>query len=77
MRYILLLFLSLACAPSHKVEEDYSLPPELIDCKVYTISDGWKELYVVKCPNEQPTTNWDRSCGKNCKTTEHVRIIVE
>lgn len=76
MKYIPILFL-LACSPYHKTHTDYSLPPELIDCKVYTISNGFKDLYVVKCPNQQPITNWDRSCGKNCKTTESIRVIVE
>lgn len=79
MKYIPLLFLALACAgPKHEELPDYSLPPELKDCKVFVIRDGGlnsKELYVVRCPNTMTTTSWTRHCGKSCSTTEHVTLV--
>jgi hypothetical protein len=74
MKYLPIIFLAIACSPYHKPRVGYSVPPELSDCKIFTISDGWKELYVVKCPNADTTTSWTRSCGKNCTTTEHVGV---
>ena len=75
MRYLLLIFLAIACAPSHERKTDYSLPAELSDCKIFYISDGSKGLYVVRCPNSYTSTTWTRSCGNKCTTTEHVTIV--
>lgn len=80
MKYLPLLFLALACGPRHEELPDYSMPPELKGCKVFLIKDGGvtaKELYVVKCPNATITTSWNKNCGKNCKTTEHVTLVQE
>lgn len=75
MKYILLIFLSIACSPSYKHMPDFALPPELQECKVFNISDGNKDLYVVRCPNSEVTTSWTRSCGKGCIRTEHVTVV--
>lgn len=75
MRYLPLLFLAIACSKGYKPQPDYPMPPEMNGCKVYTITDGSKELYVVHCPNAMTTTSWTRSCGKNCTTTEHVTLV--
>jgi|688.fasta_scaffold949377_2 hypothetical protein len=73
MKY-LIIFLMVSCSPHHTPQTKYSLPSELKDCKIFLISDGVKELYVVKCPNADTTTSWTRSCGKNCTTTEHAMV---
>lgn len=74
MRLLLLIFLA-ACSPHHSERDKYSLPPELQNCKVFLISDGAKDLYVMKCPNEQTTTAWTVRCGKNCLKTEHTILV--
>lgn len=76
MKFLFLVLLVISCSPSHQAITDYSLPEELKDCKVYIISDGRKELYVVDCPNKQNvTTSFTSSCGKNCTTTEATTLI--
>jgi len=75
MRYLFPLILLAACSPYHKEKKEYSLPPELKDCKVFIVSDGFKELYVMRCANEQPAVSWDVSCGENCFTTVHSQIL--
>lgn len=75
MKYLILFLLTIACAPNHKEKKDYSLPAELADCKVFWISDGWKDLYVLRCPNSSTTTSWSESCGKNCYTQKNVQVI--
>lgn len=74
MKYFVFLFI-ISCSPYYKSMNDYKLPPELEDCKVFIINDGSKDLFVVKCPNNQTTTSWTRSCGKNCTTTEHLTTV--
>lgn len=77
MKYLLLLLI-ISCSPSYENMPHYAMPPELKDCKVFTISDGGMtspNLYVVKCPNEQPTTSFIRSCGKNCTRREYVQVV--
>lgn len=63
---LLLLFFTSACEKSHRdVSDNYSLPPELKDCKVFHLqSDSLNYLYVVRCPNS--TTNTNFNCGKGC-----------
>lgn len=75
IKYLVLIFFIFSCSPYYKSKPDYSLPPELDGCKVFLISDGSKDLYVIKCPNEQPTVSWERSCGKQCITTEHLKVV--
>ena len=78
MRYVLLFFL-ISCSAKHEELKDYKMPPELEGCRVFRINNGGfaesKELYVIKCPNSQPTVSWVRSCGKSCSTTEYVQVI--
>lgn len=74
MKYIPLLFLSLACSKGYKPQPDYPMPPEMKDCKVFTITDGSKELYVVHCPKATTSVSWKRTCGDKCITTEHVMV---
>jgi hypothetical protein len=77
MKYVLLIFLNIACSPSYEHKPNYAFPPELEDCKVFTISDGSKLLYVVRCPNSEVTTSWNRSCGNKCATTEHLQTVMK
>lgn len=74
MKYLLIIFLVISCSPYNRTKTKYSLPPELADCKIFVISDGNQELYVVKCPNADTTTSRRRSCGKNCWTKDHVKV---
>ena len=75
MKYLPILFLAIACSKGYKPQPDYPMPPEMRGCKVYTITDGSKELFVVHCPNANTSVSWERTCGKNCHTTEHVTMI--
>jgi hypothetical protein len=75
MKYLFIFFLAISCSPYNRTKTKYSLPLELEDCRIFLISDGAKDLYVVKCPNADTTTSWTRSCGKNCETTEHVTLV--
>ena len=77
MKYLFLIIFLAACSPYHKEKKEYSLPPELKDCKVFVVSDGFKNLYIMKCANEQPTVSWVVSCGKNCYTTVHSKILTK
>lgn len=69
MKYkIALIALALtACTPKAEREYGYDaiLPPELADCKVFTIYNGMRELYVTRCGFET-TTSWTQNCGKGC-----------
>lgn len=79
MKKLLILAAALtlaACSPKAETKHGYDaiMPPELKDCKVFTISDGSKTLYVTRCGFET-TTTWDSSCGKNCTRTDHSSVI--
>jgi hypothetical protein len=63
------------CSPYSREKTEYPLPPELKDCKIYNISDGNEDLYVVVCPNATTSTSWSVSCGKNCTKTTHVNFL--
>jgi hypothetical protein len=77
MKYLPILFLTIACSKGYKPQPDYPMPPEMKECKVYTITDGSKELHVVHCPNSNVTTSWTRSCGKGCVRTEHLQTVMK
>jgi hypothetical protein len=47
------------CDPTYREPANFSVvPPELSDCKVYWISNGYEGLYVVRCPNSQTSATW-------------------
>ncbi|QIW86876.1 hypothetical protein AHP1_451 [Aeromonas phage Ahp1_CNU-2021] len=52
---------------SKSLDSDYTLPPELSDCKIVKLvgSGMSKDLYVVRCPNSSTTTRYH--CGKSCE----------
>ena len=79
MRYLVLLFL-ISCSAKHEELKDYKMPPELEGCRVFRINNGGftesKELYIIKCPKEQPTVSWTRSCGKACTTNEFAKMVL-
>jgi hypothetical protein len=72
---LLAVMLGYGCSPYSKQKTEYPLPPELKDCKIYNISDGNADLYVVVCPNATTSTSWSESCGKNCTKTTHVNLV--
>jgi len=48
------------------ITNDYKLPPELSDCRIYEMDSKYnRDLYVVRRPM-QTTTSEHHSCGKNC-----------
>lgn len=56
-----------ACGePYYKPLNQVALPPELLDCKVFQISDGIRNINVVRCPNSDTSTMY-----KQGKTTKH------
>lgn len=74
MRFLILLLVA-ACAAKHEPATGFSLPPELQNCKIFKVSDGWEWLYITVCPSNNTSTSWTRSCGKNCITTETSNVI--
>jgi hypothetical protein len=74
MKFLILLLVA-ACAPSHEPKTEFSLPPELQDCKIFIVSDGWKAIYITRCPNSSTSTSWIHSCGKRCTTMETSNVI--
>ncbi len=63
------------CCPYSKQMHEYKMPPEMEGCKVYAISDGSKDLFVVVCPNTPTSSTWIENCGKNCYKTTHVNLV--
>ena len=55
------------------VKQDYKLPEDLSDCKIYVLNGGAssRTLYVVRCA-EQTTTSEQHSCGKGCVSKRSV-----
>ena len=55
------------------VKQDYKLPEDLSDCKIYELYGGTsaRTLYVVRCA-EQTTTSEQHSCGKGCVSKSSV-----
>jgi hypothetical protein len=77
MRYLALLFL-ISCSASYNEERDYKMPPELEGCRVFKLEDGGPSpttLYVIKCPNDQPSVSWGENCGKSCSHRNHVQVV--
>lgn len=74
---IFALFIS-ACdtKKTTEISDSYMFPESMKDCRVYFLqSENSKNLYVVKC-GKSVTTEWteNRSCGKNCHTTETYSV---
>lgn len=63
-----LLALGLAACgePSYKPLNQVALPPELADCKVFQVSDGFHDINVVRCPNSDTSAMY-----KQGKQTKH------
>ena len=72
MRKILLastaiLMLS-ACSPHYSRETDnYMLPPELADCKIFSLSTGTHGIKAIRCPNSNTSSTY--SVGKSKHST--------
>lgn len=77
MRYLFLLFL-ISCSASYTEETGYKMPPELEGCRVFKLEDSGPSstiLYVVKCPDQQPSVSWGENCGKNCSVRQHIKLV--
>lgn len=55
------------------ITQYYVMPPELSACKIHEVSNGFKILYVVHCPNKT-TTSATYQEGKN---TTSVAIVTD
>lgn len=61
---LILCLLVTACNPSTKEStEDYVLPQELKDCKVYRMSNGQSVMRALVCPHANTANTYQ--CGKN------------
>ena len=65
-----------ACTPKAEREYGYDniMPTELKDCKVFSIYNGTKELYVTRCGLDT-ITSWTEYCGKNCTRQMNVALV--
>lgn len=54
------------CSPNYNSLSMPVLPDELKDCKFYIVTDGIRELRVVRCPNSTTSTTY--SSGKTSRT---------
>lgn len=64
---VMALVLSACGEPSYKPLNEVALPPELSDCKVFQVSDGMRDINVVRCPNSDTSTSY-----KQGKATRHT-----
>lgn len=75
IKFTLILGLALAlsaCQPrTTEITQNFKVPTELEDCKVYILETSIKSLYVVRCPNSTVSTHTET--GKNQRT--HVTLI--
>ena len=55
------------CSPNYNSLSMPVLPDELKDCKFYIVTDGIRELRVVRCPNSTTSTTYNSS-GKTSRT---------
>lgn len=61
------LLLSLVgCGSSYEEEHFSAIPPELADCKFFTLRDDMSYLRVVRCPMSETTVQY--SSGKSKRT---------
>lgn len=59
--------LLIGCDPSHSdVTEDFSLPEEMSDCKIFSVCSSLRCLQAIRCPNSQTTTTY--KSGKYYRT---------
>lgn len=67
------LFLT-ACSPSTKqVDSSFVLPHALKHCSVYKMSDGFREVVVVHCPNAENTA----TSVQQGKTRTYASLVQE
>lgn len=72
---VALLLLS-ACTPhTAQVDRDFILPKELKHCSVYNMSDGYKEVVVVHCPNSETISTANIYQQGKAKVTHNAVVI--
>ena len=54
------------CSPNYNSLSMPVLPDELKDCKFYIVTDGIRELRVVRCPNSATSTTY--ASGRSTRT---------
>ena len=67
------LLFFVGCTPTYtKKNDNFLLPPELSDCKIYYLNDkNGSGIYITRCPSSTTTTS---TTGKNPQT---VTVIEE
>ena len=64
---LIMFFWCTGCSPEAKQKTYSAMPPELADCKVYFISEGFADhMTVIRCPNS--TTSVTKQEGKTKRT---------
>ncbi len=70
-----LIALMYGCSPSSEtLTEDYVLPTELKDCKIYWLSNGLSGMKVMRCGNSTTSLSYQRHSGKTHSTITTVTI---
>lgn len=77
----LAMLMLIACDRTETTEltTNYIMPPELKNCRIYTLSsESSQRLWVTVCP-KHTSTDWEKaeSCGKNCTTYKPYNTSVE
>lgn len=73
MKYLTLIIVLLSGCEraTQEATQSFSLPKELIDCRVYYMTSGgatYTRITVVRCPNSSTSTSY--GCGKStCDST--------
>ena len=70
------------CSPSGTQSVDHNQVmeniPELKGCKTFKVSDGYKDLWIVRCPaSETVSVTEIHNCGKNCTTTQYTATVMD
>lgn len=73
--FLLTLSLSACEKTTRQINGSYLLTEGLEDCKIYELSGGSGTLYVVRCPNSQTSTTWNRQQGKSNKN--YTTVVTE
>lgn len=71
--------LMVGCTPSYApVDQDFQLPPELQDCKIFQLmNSNGTFLYVTRCPLSHTTTRHSAKYGKTVAVIEDESMTNE
>ncbi len=77
---VVVIVLLTGCQPSAGTSQGHDgmmyQIPELAGCKTFKVSDGYKDLWIVRCPSMETTSvHESHSCGKNCTSTTDTVVV--